>query len=149
MKFHPQLMPTQRTADRRALHFLDDFHTSTASDARSRPPSLILFSLDVEALFMRELGFILLVLGFAAICWFSMVTHPPARSVIVSRYKHLPNSSEMYSLEDVQREIRGAVFDSFLYCRFFVIPGTMMLVGGFLVSKGPRTDAQRPATPNI
>jgi hypothetical protein len=98
---------------------------------------------------MRELGFILLLMGFAAICWFSLVTHPPARSVIVSRYKHLPDTSEMYSREDVEREIRSSVFDSFLYCRFFIIPGTVMLVGGFLVSKGPRKNAQRPATPNI
>jgi hypothetical protein len=39
----------KRTADRRTLHFLDDFPTSTPSDARSRPPSLILFSLDHDA----------------------------------------------------------------------------------------------------
>jgi len=38
----------ERTADRYALHFLDDFQTSTPSDALSRPPSLILFSLDLN-----------------------------------------------------------------------------------------------------
>ena len=35
----------ERTADRCALHFRDDIHTLTPSDARSGPPSLILFSL--------------------------------------------------------------------------------------------------------
>ena len=35
----------ERTADRCTLHFEDDFHTFTPSDARSRSPSLILFSL--------------------------------------------------------------------------------------------------------
>ena len=39
----------ERTADRSARHISDDFHPSTPSDARSRPPSLILFSLDAEA----------------------------------------------------------------------------------------------------
>jgi hypothetical protein len=33
------------TADRFEITFRDDFNTATASDARSRPPSLILFSL--------------------------------------------------------------------------------------------------------
>src|SRR3954469_3790493 len=37
----------ERTADRRSLHFRDDFHISNSSDARSRPPSLILFSLGL------------------------------------------------------------------------------------------------------
>src|SRR5438046_6967572 len=37
----------ERTADRRTLHFSDDFHTFT-SDARPRPPSLILFSLGKQ-----------------------------------------------------------------------------------------------------
>ena len=37
----------ERTADRRTLHFSDDFHTFTPSDARPRPPSLSLFSLGV------------------------------------------------------------------------------------------------------
>src|SRR5262245_41768465 len=36
----------ERTADRCTLHFRDDFYTSISSDARSRPPWLILFSLD-------------------------------------------------------------------------------------------------------
>src|SRR5437660_12421049 len=38
----------ERTADRRALHFSDDFHTPTPSDALRRPPSLILFSLGLS-----------------------------------------------------------------------------------------------------
>jgi hypothetical protein len=37
----------ERTSDRCTLHFCDDFHTSTPIDARSRPPSLILFSLGL------------------------------------------------------------------------------------------------------
>jgi len=37
----------ERTADRCTLHFRDDFHTSTSTDARPRPPSLSLFSLDL------------------------------------------------------------------------------------------------------
>jgi hypothetical protein len=37
----------ERTADRRTVHFRDDFHTFTPSDVRPRPPSLILFSLDL------------------------------------------------------------------------------------------------------
>jgi hypothetical protein len=36
----------ERTADRRTLHLWNDFHISTPSDTRSRPPSLILVSLD-------------------------------------------------------------------------------------------------------
>ena len=43
----------ERTANRRTLHFLYDFHTFTSSDARSCPPSLILFSLDVDASSLR------------------------------------------------------------------------------------------------
>src|SRR5207253_9139623 len=39
----------ERPADRRTLHFCDDFHTFTPSDARPRPPSLISFSLDVAS----------------------------------------------------------------------------------------------------
>jgi hypothetical protein len=35
----------ERTADRGTAPFGDDFHTATATDARARPPSLILFSL--------------------------------------------------------------------------------------------------------
>ncbi len=38
----------ERTADRCAFTFRDDFHTFTPSDARPRPPSLIFFSLDGE-----------------------------------------------------------------------------------------------------
>ena len=37
-----------KLADRCVLHFWDDFQTPTPSDARSRPPSLILFSLGLE-----------------------------------------------------------------------------------------------------
>ena len=37
----------ERTADRRTLHFGNDFYTPTPSNARSRPPSLILFSLGL------------------------------------------------------------------------------------------------------
>jgi hypothetical protein len=36
----------ERMADRCAPHFGDDLHTFAPSEARSRPPSLILFSLD-------------------------------------------------------------------------------------------------------
>lgn len=36
----------QRTPDRSLSTFCDDFRTSTASDARPRSPSLILFPLD-------------------------------------------------------------------------------------------------------
>ena len=46
----------ERTADRRTLHFLDDFHTSTPSAARLRPPSLISFSLGL----MRALAIVML-----------------------------------------------------------------------------------------
>ena len=35
----------ERTGGPLCAHFRDDFHSSTARDARSRPPSLILFSL--------------------------------------------------------------------------------------------------------
>ena len=42
----------ERTADRGTLHSRDDFHSSTPSDARPRPPSLILFSLDGKREFM-------------------------------------------------------------------------------------------------
>jgi uncharacterized protein (TIGR00369 family) len=38
----------ERTADRCTLDFRDDFHTSTPSDVRPRPPSLILFSSNPE-----------------------------------------------------------------------------------------------------
>src|ERR1051325_2544393 len=40
----------ERTADRDPLHCWDDFHTSIPGRGRSRPPSLILFSLDHGAL---------------------------------------------------------------------------------------------------
>jgi hypothetical protein len=40
----------ERTSDRCASTFLDDFHTFTSSDARPHPPSLILFSLGPCAL---------------------------------------------------------------------------------------------------
>jgi hypothetical protein len=35
----------ERTADSHTLYFYDDFHAFTPNDARSRPPSLVLFSL--------------------------------------------------------------------------------------------------------
>ena len=98
---------------------------------------------------MREIGFILLLVGFAASCWFSLVTHPAARSVMVSHYEHMPSGKEMYSREEVEREIRGTAFDSLLYSRFFIIPGVMMLIGGLVVSTGPRRNTQNRETPNI
>src|ERR1700682_261652 len=39
----------ERTPDRCALHFSHDFNTHTPSDPRRRPPSLILFSLGLNA----------------------------------------------------------------------------------------------------
>jgi hypothetical protein len=46
----------ERTADRRTLHFCDDFHTSTPSVARLRPPSLILVSLGTQGMRVAILG---------------------------------------------------------------------------------------------
>ena len=51
----------KRTADRCAINFCDEFHTFTARDARSRPPSLILLmqslcSFTLRAPSMSRLG---------------------------------------------------------------------------------------------
>ena len=50
MLTEPSNHAMERTADRRAFQFGNGFHTFTPSDARPRPPSLILFSLDVMTL---------------------------------------------------------------------------------------------------
>ena len=52
----------EQTADRCTLHFRDDFHTFIPSDARPRPPSLILFSLGPGQPSMLRVGAILLSL---------------------------------------------------------------------------------------
>jgi hypothetical protein len=54
----------ERTADRCTVHFRYDFHQFTPSDARSRPPSLILFSLGVCDLSMKA-GMFLIVIALA------------------------------------------------------------------------------------
>ena len=82
---------------------------------------------------MRQIGLTLLLIGFAALCWFSLFSHPIARSIIVSHYDHLPKASDTFSREDVQREIRDSTFDSLRYCRALIVPGVMMLAGGLLL----------------
>ena len=48
MKVERPNQAMERTAAPLCVHISDDFHTSTPSGARSRPPSLILFSLDLN-----------------------------------------------------------------------------------------------------
>jgi len=98
---------------------------------------------------VRELGFILLLVGFAALCWFSLFTHSAERSVIVDRYKRLPQATDTFSRDEVVREIRDTAAEALLYCRGFLIPGAMMLAGGFLVSTGPRRSNQTRDDKNI
>jgi hypothetical protein len=60
----------RRTAVRST--FEDDFHTSTPSDARSRPPSLILVSLDAFAAITR---FNELIIEFCLDCLSKLQNH--------------------------------------------------------------------------
>jgi hypothetical protein len=62
----------ERTADRCPLRFSDDFNTSTPSDVRPGPPSLILVSLDL----MRANAVFLLLAASAMIV--SSCSTPPA-----------------------------------------------------------------------
>jgi hypothetical protein len=96
----------ERTADRCAPHFRNDFHTSTANDTRRRPPSLILFSLGL----MRYATSLTLVLFFATMLLSSCISFPivtDAKDQIV----HLPWSelAEISRLVEARRDIRKPI----------------------------------------
>jgi hypothetical protein len=92
----------ERTADRCALHFQDDFDIFTASDARSRPPSLILVSLDL----MREVVLLVVavvVTSCAPYVPVNLRSDPPSREPAISGNERLIPTSELHALLAVAR----------------------------------------------
>ena len=83
----------ERTSVRRALHLLDDFHTSTPSNARSRPPSLILFSLD-----LMKTGLPLLLFWIAAFLMSasSATARPYSDAELKAMFLRMPNPDYPY-----------------------------------------------------
>ena len=83
---------------------------------------------------MRKAGLTLLLVGFAAFCWFSLFIHPAARAIIGLHYKRMSQTpGASFSREDMQREIRDCTFESLHYCRVLIVPSLMMLAGGLLL----------------
>jgi len=86
---------------------------------------------------MRILAYAMLILGFIWICFGQVAIYPIAHAVVPMNYEKIPNQ-ESYKLEDVQKAIRGVVFDFIHYIPSFYIGALLMLGGGIIMDKAGR-----------
>jgi hypothetical protein len=83
---------------------------------------------------MRILAYVLLIIGFAWICFGQLSIYPLARAVTVAAYDRIPIPPQpYYKKEDVQKAIRDSVYDFAKHVPSFYIGALLMLGGGIVL----------------
>ena len=91
---------------------------------------------------MRTIGFVVLIAGFAWICWDAWSMRPIAHAVLADHSNKLPRMGRMlFKPEDVDDKMRAVVSDTVDHLPLIVIPAGMMLLGGTILgfAGGART----------
>lgn len=90
----------------------------------------------------RKLGFLLLLFGFAWLCFqqFDVTMRANLRQVGMAQHAKLSSDpTHRYSEQDVRNHIRETALAVHGYFPVVILPGLLMLVGGLLLAFGSRT----------
>jgi len=89
---------------------------------------------------MRKIGFILLIAGFAWLCWDASSMRPIARAIVASHSNRLPRTGRTwFTPDDTTREMGEVVSDALDHVPSILIPAGMMLAGGVILGFARRS----------